>query len=827
MKMRMFQSRFFLPFLALQLLSVSIAENASAAASIQDIRYWRSENGIRITIDLDANARYESGRATNPDRIYFDLSNTRIGREFQASAAANGEGLLRQVRVAQNKPDTVRVVLHVAGTPDYTVSEKSNPFQITVDLFDSNGHPKPDQFIAASAGLEPDHGLNPEPQPTPVPHAEAVQFPKEDLDPLPAYTASVITTSPPTAEIEHPIPDAIRISEESAPENVELPGTLPLTIEGTLSTGYYQSFTRGGGNADQNISFAPAVAKLNINGYYLTPDLVDYSILTELNTGAQAGDAGFVGGNGVHMNISALRKRAFPLTFRYSNLQLKDAYFGSLTQMSSYTLKNRNKDLGLIAGIKLAGLPRLTLDWSSSSVHSQSYNPAIPDWVSRFSHLNMNCGDQRWGWDFQCFAGRQHQASALFTPRIEDSATSPLRQNVTQYRGSAKRSFLSDSDIYIEAGSQRTENDVLDRPINLTTQYTSVNLRMFQSKKLKASVRGSYSSNIASLLLMQWVGGLGSNGSLAPDPSVLQPFDRKTSYLNFNGLTSIDLSRGFSLYGSLDRTAVFTDRESDIDSRYFTTTAGANYSKTFGWGAFSAQYGSTLGSGSITGHTGRVWGQNYSVTVEPGNPDGLLFDITLRGTSQIVRSELPAREHSFGTEGGVGFPIFGRFRTRAAGGMQTSTFTNQGNEFRYKNYTARVGLDHPSFQLNASLNSNIGNSLQSYSPLFNGMGLDFTFLTPLRLVPSDLRSVTVTLHIIPIRRLEFSGLYTHSMQHLEGVVANNFQVIDAYATYNFRKLQFVIGYFNSSQLYSSFYTAYPETRRGRVYVRISRPIKIL
>ena len=129
----------------------------------------------------------------------------------------------------------------------------------------------------------------------------------------------------------------------------------PFTINATFTTGYYSTYTRGGGNESQSLSFAPAGAAFNINGYFMTPDLLDYSIQPEFNASPQASDAGFQGGNGLRVRISGLQHKGFPMTFRYSNVQLKDAYFGSLSQLSSYTLKNRTKELGLTSSIEPCG----------------------------------------------------------------------------------------------------------------------------------------------------------------------------------------------------------------------------------------------------------------------------------------------------------------------------------------------------------------------------------------------------------------------------------------------------------------------------------------
>jgi hypothetical protein len=832
----------------------------TSGALIQNIRYLPSNDHAQVIIDLDADAHCESVRVTGPDRVYFDLSNSRLSSDFQNQAAGVQDKLLRQVRIAQNQSDVVRVVLSIPETANYRVSKLQNPFRIVIDLYGSPGNPSPNVIdprqdkrgpatisesvpasgqtdariqpppVKMNAGSTSEPGPDPKPQPSPGLLAEAIASPIEEPDLLASSLPSDIDGAQPPAstrgdvDASAPLPAISSFRKDESPSDVE---RLPLTISGMLSSGYYSSYTRGGGNGNHTVNFVPAGAAFDISGYYRTPDLLDYLVQPEINAGSQASDAGFIGGNGVRINITTLRRGAFPATFRYSNVQLKDAYFGSLTQISSYTMQNRNKDLGVTAGVRIAGLPTATLDWGGDSVQSRSFNTAIPEYNSRSNHLNLNCSDQRWGWDFQCFAGSQSQSSDLFTPQNEEANASLLRQKVTQLRGSARRSFLADSDLYIDAGSQDTENIVLDRPVDLTTRYASANLRMFQRRKWKASLRAGYSSNIAGLLLTQLVDRLGGNGSIAPDASILQPFHRSTSYFNFNGLTSVDLSRGLGLYGSVDRTAVFTAGEGNLDSKYFTTAGGATYSRTFRWGSLSGQYGRTFGSGSITGETGRVSGQNYIVTAQPGRPDGLLFDFSIHGTSQTVRSEIPAWEHSFASDMGVGIPVFGRFRARIGGGWQKSAFTNQGNEFRARGYTARLGLDHPRFQLNGSLNSNLGNSLQGYSQMLTGIGVESTFLGQLHLVPSDLRGVTVTLHLIPIRKLEFSALFTHSIQHLEGIVANDFQVFDVYATFHFRRLLLVAGYFNSTQIYSSNIAIYPETQRGRFYVRISRPVKLL
>lgn len=62
------------------------------------------------------------------------------------------------------------------------------------------------------------------------------------------------------------------------------------------------------------------------------------------------------------MRIAFLRKRSFPLTFRYSNVQVQEVYFGNSTQVSAYNLSNRTRDLGLTWEWKPHGPPDHDLD---------------------------------------------------------------------------------------------------------------------------------------------------------------------------------------------------------------------------------------------------------------------------------------------------------------------------------------------------------------------------------------------------------------------------------------------------------------------------------
>ena len=136
-------------------------------------------------------------------------------------------------------------------------------------------------------------------------------------------------------------------------------------------------------------------------------------------------------------------------------------------------------------------------------------------------------------------------------------------------------------------------------------------------------------------------------------------------------------------------------------------------------------------------------------------------------------------------------------------------------------------MEHPRFQINGSLNTNLGNSFPIYSQLASQIALGAILLGPIQPVPSDFRAMTVTAHANATRKLEMSAQWTRSLQHLNGVVANDFGLLDIRLTYHFRRIQIEAGYLRSSQIFSSYLATYPETQRGRMYVRFTRPAHLL
>jgi len=115
---------------------------------ITGIRHWSTPNYTRVAIDLQQEVRYQAARVSNPDRIFFDLSGTRLSPELSGRAVeVTDDGFLTRIRAAQTSPNTTRVVLDVNSVSDYSAFFLQNPPRLIIDVH-GNPNPQPPRQIA-------------------------------------------------------------------------------------------------------------------------------------------------------------------------------------------------------------------------------------------------------------------------------------------------------------------------------------------------------------------------------------------------------------------------------------------------------------------------------------------------------------------------------------------------------------------------------------------------------------------------------------------------------------------------------------------------------
>ena len=103
-------------------------------ARVTGIRHWSTPEYTRVAIDLENGVQFESQRIDHPDRIFFDLKDTRLASKLVGKSFDADDAYLKKVRVAQFRPGQTRVVLEVADLGSYNASLLANPYRLVIEL---------------------------------------------------------------------------------------------------------------------------------------------------------------------------------------------------------------------------------------------------------------------------------------------------------------------------------------------------------------------------------------------------------------------------------------------------------------------------------------------------------------------------------------------------------------------------------------------------------------------------------------------------------------------------------------------------------------------
>jgi N-acetylmuramoyl-L-alanine amidase len=163
---------------------------AGSRPEVTRIRTWNTDTYTRVVINVGAEVKYQAARISGPDRIYFDIENTKIDPELlRKGVEVEGGGFLKSVRVGQNQLDVARVVLEVDRAKDYSVFLLPDPYRLVVDVY---GKSTPAEEVARANA--------PAPGPTKdFPSVKPQKPGEESASKAPARTPEKIPSNPATA----------------------------------------------------------------------------------------------------------------------------------------------------------------------------------------------------------------------------------------------------------------------------------------------------------------------------------------------------------------------------------------------------------------------------------------------------------------------------------------------------------------------------------------------------------------------------------------------------------------------------------------------------
>jgi len=118
----------------------------SALPRVTGVRHWSTPDYTRVAIDVEQEVKFDSQRILHPDRIFFDLRDTKLASTLVGKTFDVDDGFLKKIRVAEFKPGRTRIVLEVDDLSSYDAFLLPDPYRLIIDI---HGKQKRAMMLAA------------------------------------------------------------------------------------------------------------------------------------------------------------------------------------------------------------------------------------------------------------------------------------------------------------------------------------------------------------------------------------------------------------------------------------------------------------------------------------------------------------------------------------------------------------------------------------------------------------------------------------------------------------------------------------------------------
>jgi N-acetylmuramoyl-L-alanine amidase len=108
--------------------------HTAAAVTIREIKRAQIPEGMRVTIEMDAEAAFRAERLDNPRRVFFDLKGTRPVPALLDATLRFDDEIVREIRLGRHPQATTRIVFDMAGVESYSVFTLYSPYRLVIDF---------------------------------------------------------------------------------------------------------------------------------------------------------------------------------------------------------------------------------------------------------------------------------------------------------------------------------------------------------------------------------------------------------------------------------------------------------------------------------------------------------------------------------------------------------------------------------------------------------------------------------------------------------------------------------------------------------------------
>jgi N-acetylmuramoyl-L-alanine amidase len=106
----------------------------SALPRVTGVRHWSTPDYTRVAIDVEQEVKFDSQRISHPDRIFFDLRDTKLASTLVGKTFDVDDGFLKKIRVAEFQPGRTRIVLEVDDLASYDAFLLPDPYRLIIDV---------------------------------------------------------------------------------------------------------------------------------------------------------------------------------------------------------------------------------------------------------------------------------------------------------------------------------------------------------------------------------------------------------------------------------------------------------------------------------------------------------------------------------------------------------------------------------------------------------------------------------------------------------------------------------------------------------------------
>jgi N-acetylmuramoyl-L-alanine amidase len=110
----------------------------SALPRVTGVRHWSTPDYTRVAIDVEREVKFGSQRISHPDRIFFDLHDTKVASTLVGKTFDVDDGFLKKIRVAEFQPGRTRIVLEVDDLARYDAFLLPDPYRLIIDIHGKN-----------------------------------------------------------------------------------------------------------------------------------------------------------------------------------------------------------------------------------------------------------------------------------------------------------------------------------------------------------------------------------------------------------------------------------------------------------------------------------------------------------------------------------------------------------------------------------------------------------------------------------------------------------------------------------------------------------------